>query len=559
MFTWADIDFSGLLTDFFSYQQGKPLLFTQSVFWVFFAVVLFFYSFLYRFTVLRSIYLFAISLFFYFKTSGVFVSLLIFTIMSDYCWGWLIYKNKKKWLRLIFVTCSVLINLSLLGYFKYAVFIHNTINELLGTDYLFVNQFSVFSNQYFNSSFSIDKLILPVGISFFTFQSLSYIIDLYRMKIKPAANILEYGFFVCFFPHLVAGPIVKAHEFMYQIHLPYKLTRREFAMAVFWILNGLGKKTLADYIGVNFVDRIFDNPNYYSGVEVILGIFSYSLQIYADFSGYTDIAIGVALLLGFHLKTNFNSPYKAQSTSEFWQRWHISLSSWLKEYLYFSLGGNKKGGAGTYLCTLILAIVFILLSGKWILFLFIPVIALIFGILMYYSPAFRKAIHTNINIMITMLLGGLWHGSSWMFMIWGGMNGLGIVMHKLWKKISPFRESQGLIGKIICIFITLCFISFTRIWFRSANLEIVSQIFDRIQQHFGLDLLLPILSSYKIVLMVVFVGYLIHWIPEKTKIGYRNLFCSMPLPLLGFTVLCFVFILYQVMRTEMQPFIYFQF
>ncbi|HEX7415347.1 MAG TPA: MBOAT family O-acyltransferase, partial [Bacteroidia bacterium] len=326
--------FQNILQTIIAYQQDKPLLFTHLFFWLFFAVVLFFYSFLYKFSKARTIYLFLVSLFFYYKTSGVFIVLLLFTICSDYCWGWLIYRIKKNYAKKIFVTCSVCINLFLLGYFKYAYFFTESSNQLFGTHFTFFNHFSHFSNSFFSTGFSVDKLILPVGISFFTFQSLSYIIDLYREKVQPVKNIFEYGFFVCFFPHLVAGPIVKAHDFLYQIHQPYSLLKTEFGLAVFWILNGLAKKVMADYIGVNFVDRIFENPNYYSGVEVILGIFGYSLQIYADFSGYTDIAIGVALLLGFRLKTNFKSPYKAQSTSEFWQRWHISLSSWLKEYLY---------------------------------------------------------------------------------------------------------------------------------------------------------------------------------------------------------------------------------
>jgi alginate O-acetyltransferase complex protein AlgI len=548
-----------ILQNIISFQQDKPLLFTHLFFWLFFAVVLFFYSFLYKFSKARTVYLFAVSLFFYYKTSGVFIVLLLFTICSDYCWGRLIYSAKKDSIKKLAVTFSVCINLLLLGYFKYAYFFTESSNQIFGTHFKFFNHFSHFSNSFFSTGFSVDKLILPVGISFFTFQSLSYIIDLYRQKVQPVNNIFEYGFFVCFFPHLVAGPIVKAHEFLYQIHQPYNLLKTEFGLALFWILNGLAKKVMADYVGVNFVDRIFENPNYYSGVEVILGILGYSLQIYADFSGYTDIAIGVALLLGFRLKTNFKSPYKAQSTSEFWQRWHISLSSWLKEYLYIPLGGNRKGSIGSYICIFILCSVFILLSGKARLFILLPILGLVFGLLMYFFEGFKKTLNTNINLMITMLLGGLWHGSSWMFMIWGGLNGLGLVIHKLWLKISPFKNSINFFVKALCVLVTLAFISFTRIWFRSDDLETVTELFDRIQNHFGADLILRVLVSYKTVLLVMLAGYLIHWLPENFKNNYRSLFSKSPVPVMGLVVVIAVFVLYQALSADMQPFIYFQF
>lgn len=542
-----------------SFQQDKPLLFTQLFFWIFFAVVLAAYSFLYKFSKARTIYLLAVSLFFYFKTSGVFVLLLLFTICSDYLWGALIYRAEKKAAKQLFVTISVCVNLFLLGYFKYAYFLHESANQVLHHDNSFFNHFAHFSNTWFNTSFSVDKLMLPVGISFFTFQSLSYIIDLYREKIKPVKNIFEYGFFVCFFPHLVAGPIVKAHEFLYQINQKYSLSRREFGLALFWIINGLGKKVMADYVGVNFVDRIFDNPNYYSGVEVVIGILGYSLQIYADFSGYTDIAIGVALLLGFRLKTNFNSPYKAQSTSEFWKRWHISLSGWLQEYLYIPLGGNRKGTVGSYGCLFLLCSVFILLSGNLWLFLLLPGLGLLFGVLMYFFAGFRNSLNTNINLMITMLLGGLWHGSSWMFMIWGGLNGLGLIIHKTWKRFSPFKNAENIFVKFMLMLVTLLFISFTRIWFRSDDLQTVSDLFDRMQNHFGIGLLGAIILSYKKVLSVILLGYLIHWIPEQVKEWYRNLFSHSPVPVMGLAVVLILFVLYQAMSADMQPFIYFQF
>jgi D-alanyl-lipoteichoic acid acyltransferase DltB (MBOAT superfamily) len=529
-------------------------------FWGFFAVVLFGYSIVYKFNLARTVFLLLVSFFFYFKTSGFFIILLFFTITNDYFLGQGIAAAKTQARKKLFLTISIICNLTLLGYFKYAYFFHESFNQITGNTLPFFNHYAQFSNTFFGTHFRPDKLILPVGISFFTFQSISYIVDLYRDKVKPVKNILEYGFFVCFFPHLVAGPIVKAHEFLWQINLPYQLTRIDFGMAVFWIINGFAKKIMADYVGINFVDRIFGHPDYYSGVEVILGIFGYSLQIYADFSGYTDIAIGVALLLGFRLKTNFRSPYKAASTSEFWQRWHISLSSWLKEYLYIPLGGNKKGTIGSYLCISLIALVVILLTGKlWLLFIFAAFAVFLF-VLSYFIPAFKRALNTNINLLVTMLLGGLWHGSSWMFIIWGGLNGLGLIIHKLWQKLVPsMSNNTSILYRIFMILVTLTFISFTRIWFRSENLEVVGSIFDRIQNHIGWELTGDILYGYRYVLAVIAAGYLIHWIPERFKAAYRKVFSEMPVPAMAGVVIVAVFLLYQAMSSEMQPFIYFQF
>ena len=209
-----------------AYSQDKPLLFTQLFFWAFFAVVLALYSLFYKQSRLRSAYLFLVSLFFYYKTSGFFVSLLLFTICSDFLWARLIHHSQSDWKRKVFLSISVILNLSLLAYFKYAYFFNESFNAITQSNHPFFNHFAAFSNSFFATTFSVDRLILPVGISFFTFQSLSYTIDCYRKKVTPLSNILDYGFFVCFFPHLVAGPIVKAHDFLYQISEPYRLARK---------------------------------------------------------------------------------------------------------------------------------------------------------------------------------------------------------------------------------------------------------------------------------------------------------------------------------------------
>ncbi|MCE3226498.1 MAG: alginate O-acetyltransferase [Bacteroidetes bacterium] len=489
----------------------------------------------------------------------MFVLLLLFTIISDYFWGNQIHKSQSTLSKKLYLTVSVLLNLSLLCYFKYSYFFHQSVNQIAEINTPFINHFAQFSNTFFDTKFSIDKLLLPVGVSFFTFQSLSYTIDMYRGKIQPVKSIFDYGFFVCFFPHLVAGPIVKAHDFLYQIYEPYKLSKFEFGMSVFWILNGFMKKIVADYIAVNYIDRIFDQAHLYSGVEVIFGIFGYSLQIYMDFSGYTDIAIGLALILGFRLKTNFNSPYKATSTSEFWKRWHISLSSWLQEYLYIPLGGNKEGTIGSYIAIVVICLFMILLAGKLFLIYVLVGIAVVLLILAYIFPKIIQTINTNINLMVTMLLGGLWHGSSWLFLIWGGLNGLGLIIHKFWKKITPWKGDESMATKFFLMLVTLAFISFTRIFFRSPDMETVNMIFYRIGNFFGGDQTLNILRGYRVVMTIMALGYAIHWIPEKFKEQYRSWFANQHYAVMSLIGIIVVFVSYQLMSGEMQAFIYFQF
>src|SRR5690606_25997598 len=289
--------------------------------------------------------------------------------------------------------------------------------------------------------FTVDKIILPVGFSFYTFQTLSYTIDIYRRQLKPLDSMVDFGFFVTSFPQLVAGPIVRASEFVPQIQKEIVITRDDFGRGVFMILKGLIKKMIfADYIAMNFMDRVFDAPEMFTGFENVMAMIGYSLQIYGDFSGYTDIAIGLALLMGFTLPVNFNSPYKARHCGDFWKRWHISLSTWLRDYLYIPLGGNKQGTAATYIITgLIVAVALYAIGSIEATFLVIFVVLMSFYAARW-SPPFRNWINTNINVMLTMLFGGLWHGASWKFVIWGGLNGLGILVSKLWRKIGPYEH-----------------------------------------------------------------------------------------------------------------------
>ncbi|MBE9468673.1 MAG: MBOAT family protein [Bacteroidetes bacterium] len=488
-------------------------MFTQLYFWIFFAVVLIFYSAIYKNKALRNAYLFFISLFFYYKSGGYFFSLLIFSTIVDYFLGKLIYKSDKKLNKKIFLSLSIIVNLGVLSYFKYSYFFADVFNSVFDTDFYVVNLLAQWTNNITGSNFNIYKIILPVGISFYTFQTISYTFDVYRNKVKPVKNIIDFGFYVSFFPQLVAGPIVRAADFVPQLYKDYKLTKEQMGMAIFLILNGLIKKMfISDFISINFVDRVFDSPLSYSGFENLMAVYGYSAQIYCDFSGYTDIAIGVALLLGFHLPLNFNSPYKAVNIRDFWRRWHISLSSWLKDYLYIPLGGNRKG-----------------------------------------------KIRTGINLLITMLIGGLWHGANWRFVIWGGIHGIAIIINKLWNKINPFKTKSNGLSRFISIFVTFHFVTFAWIFFRAKSMIVVKNIFSQMFNNFHFDLVPQMILSYKTIFAIMLFAFIVHWLPVKVKSFYKQAFIKLPVYLKVLVTVIIVIILYQVKSSQLQPFIYFQF
>jgi alginate O-acetyltransferase complex protein AlgI len=542
-----------------TYTENKPLVFTQLFFWGFFFFVLLFYSFLYKQQKLKILFLFAVSLFFYYKTSGLFICILLLTIISDYFIGKSIHNEKQHWKRKGLLILSIFENLSVLIYFKYAYFFTESYNSVVGTSHPFINHFAQFTNYFAGTHYNINAMIMPIGISFFTFQSLSYTFDIYRKKIEPVKNIFDYGFFVCFFPHLVAGPIVKAHEFVHQIYSPYRLSKSEFGIALFFILNGLSKKIIADYLALNFIDRVFDAPNFYSGLECLFALVGYSMQIYLDFSGYTDIAIALALLLGYRLKMNFNSPYKAQNTSEFWKRWHISLSSWLQNYLYIPLGGNRKGTWMSFILLAGVTIFLILLSGRMWVLLATCWTAVILATCYFFVPRAQRAINTNINLMVTMLLGGLWHGASVLFIIWGGLNGLGLIIHKIWKRISPWKQDSPKWMAPIFILLTFLFITFTRLFFRSKDFNTVLSIYDRFSNHGGWDLMINVMAGYWKVFLFLLFCFIMHYLPETWKEKYRSRFAALPIPIMVLVACTVIFLLYQILSAEAQPFIYFQF
>ena len=436
-----------ILEHIFAFNSDSPLLFTQFYFWAFFALVYALFALIMNGTKtadsarrmhMRNVYLMFVSWFFYYKTSGLFLIILAFITLSDWLIAQRIAQSTAPKRRLSWLCLSIAIDLGLLVYFKYAYFFTSMVNDFFGSQFEVFDLFAYIGNGFSQSGrFDVDKIILPVGISFYIFQVISYTTDVYRERIRPVRNILDFGFYVSFFPQLVAGPIVRAEEFIPQLYKPFRLSRRLFGLSVFWILNGLAKKIiLSDYLAVNLIDRVFDNPLLFSGFENLFALFAYSLQVYADFSGYTDIAIGLAMLMGFYLPMNFDSPYKSQNPQEFWRRWHMSLGRWLKSYLYIPLGGNRRIGFGTFFWLTVIGIVCTVLTGTWWVVGIMAVITLIIIIVSRYRPLQRKLLYSNLNSFITQVLGGLWHGASWNFTIWGGINGIGMIVNKFWREMG---------------------------------------------------------------------------------------------------------------------------
>lgn len=483
------------------YNIEQPMIFSSGLFLVLFCAFISIYALLRKRDNARIIYVIAFSLYFYYKSSGVYLLLLIFAALSDYNIGHAIAtshsQRRKRWL----VALSAAINLGMLVYFKYTNFFIEIASPLFGAGFM-----------------DFQNIFLPVGISFFVFQSMSYTIDIYRGAIKPLDRWGDYLFYLSFFPQLVAGPIVRAKDFIPQIRKPLHLSQKMLATAIFLIATGLFKKAIiSDYISLNFVDRVFDDPILYSGFESLMAIYGYALQIYCDFSGYSDMAIGIALMLGFTFPKNFDAPYKSATITEFWRRWHISLSSWLKDYLYISLGGNRKGKARTY-----------------------------------------------INLIITMLLGGLWHGAAIRFILWGALHGVALAIHKLWLSLVPGSKGSGdkmrPLSRIAGIFLTFNLVCLGWLLFRADSMEVVRTMLHQICHNFGnMSIIEQFLNGYKYVVVLIAIGYLLHFMPsswsERAKeVIMRSGFVGQVALMVA--TICLVVLM---KSSDIQPFIYFQF
>jgi len=366
-------------------------------------------------TRLRIPFLLAASYFFYGWLNPLYLVLISYSVTLDYLVVTRMEKShrKKAWLAV-----SIVNNLGLLGFFKYGVFVTENLNALmssLGVPYVLPSP----------------GMLLPVGLSFYTFQSMSYTIDYYRGKIERETSLLRYAAFVSLFPRLLAGPIERARNLLPQMREAATVSRQDFADGLSLFIVGIFKKVaLADYLAL-YVNKVYAAPEQFQSPALILATFFFAWQIYFDFSGYTDMARGVARMMGFRLMLNFNNPYLAASLGEFWGRWHISLSTWFKDYVYIPLGGNRKGTFNTYR-----------------------------------------------NMFLTMVISGLWHGAAWTFVIWGALHALGRFFTREMERTSFYQDKVPKLAKQIFVF---CFVTFAWIFFRAESIGdawvIVTRIF----------------------------------------------------------------------------------
>ena len=480
-----------------TYDPHQPMIFNSGLFVFLFLGFSLVYVLLRNRMTARLLFVTLFSYYFYYKSSGLYFFLLGIVTVSDFLLARQMDRTVTRWKRKALVVASLCVNLGLLCYFKYTNFFYEMLAPL------------------WNGSFRPLDIFLPVGISFFTFQSLSYTLDVYRRDLKPLDSLLDYAFYVSFFPQLVAGPIVRARDFVPQIRRPLFVSSEMFGQGVFFIVSGLFKKAVvSDYISVNFVERIFDNPALYSGLENLFGVYGYALQIYCDFSGYSDMAIGLALLLGFHFPMNFNSPYKAESVTDFWHRWHISLSTWLRDYLYISLGGNRKGKIRTY-----------------------------------------------VNLMLTMLLGGLWHGASWNFIVWGGLHGAALALHKFFRNATGRPKTYHSTGlrRLFAVVVTFHFVCFCWIFFRNSTFEASTVMIRQIFTAFHPELFMQLVTGYWQVFVLMASGFLLHWCPDSWQDACGRAVTRLPLVGQALLVVAMVYLVIQVKSSDIQPFIYFQF
>jgi alginate O-acetyltransferase complex protein AlgI len=450
----------------------------------------------------RHAFLLVANLVFYAAGTPWFVLVLLVPSVVDYWCAIRMEETTDVRARRQWLVLSLAVNLGVLAYFKYANFFADNVATLFGIPTAPIS------------------LVLPVGISFFTFKTMSYTIDVYRRVIPASRSLRDYTMFVSFFPELVAGPIVRASVFMPQMGRSLRVSWRRIRGATPIILLGFTKKLLvADRLAV-FVDPVFQNPELYSRGTLTTAVVAYAIQIYCDFSGYTDIAIGVARIIGFDLPENFDMPYLSTSITEFWRRWHMTLSSWLRDYLYIPLGGNRKGRVRTY-----------------------------------------------INLVLTMLLGGLWHGASWTFVLWGLYHGFGLAAHKLWREWRGPASSSAM-ARVAGWMLTFCFVCGGWILFRATELGVATTVFSRILGPGGGGIkwfFLPFWVLLPLVVAAHIIGeQLKHsggWMGATHAGRHSYLLRAMPAGAgaLSFLLTVWAIVLFLLVPLQRSPFIYFQF
>jgi alginate O-acetyltransferase complex protein AlgI len=469
------------------------LLLSSSTYFVFLVAIFLLYWPLARVRALALAVILMANYFFYAKWDLIYLGLIPVISSCDYLFGLGLQCSKSLTVRRTLVTASIAMNLGLLAGFKYVPFFLENWTHLTG-----ITAASSLSGAW--------SWALPLSLSFYVFQALTYTIDLYRGDAIGTRSYLAHLAAVSFFPTTLAGPITRVSSLIDQFEKRKPLDPADGSRALFLIGMGLMKKLLiADYLSGNLVNRVFDFPTLYTGAETLIAVYAYALQIYFDFSGYTDIALGSALLLGIKLPANFNRPYAAENIADFWRRWHISLSNWLRDYLYFSLPGKR-------------------------------IKAFAYG-----------------NLVITMVLGGLWHGASWNFVIWGALHGIGLAFVRLWQTQFGSAKATG-VWRYVNIFLTFHFVTFAWIFFRAPNFDTATAILARIG-----SLTVSFANISGPLALVLAIGLFAHYVPKKWYDWSLACYVKAPFYAQAGVLALLALGLQNVIQTGAAPFIYTKF
>jgi alginate O-acetyltransferase complex protein AlgI len=488
------IDFNLILSEL-SFQADKPLLFNSSFFLYFLLFFFLGYQLLSQKTNARIMLVCAFSLYFFYKACGWYVGLVLLSAVVDFNLSRHIYLTRDKRRKNYLLVISLILNLGLLFYFKYTDFFIEIYNDITEGNIKPLN------------------LLLPVGISFYTFENISYTIDVYKGAIKPVKRFWDYLFFLSYFPKLMMGPIVRAAEFIPQIRKNIQLSNEDLAKGLFLILTGCFKKiVISDYLSVHLVNTVFSDPLRYTQIECLFAVYGYAMVIYCDFSGYSDMALGIAKWMGIDINVNFLAPYQSKSITEFWRRWHISLSTWLRDYLYIPLGGNRKGVSRTYL-----------------------------------------------NLFITMLIGGFWHGASWNFIFWGGMHGAALAVDKAIG--SRLKESikNTRLYKLTSGVLLFHFVCFLWIFFKAENFEYASMMIHQITSNFSLDITVSFFDAYTGYVMILVMALVLHLLPISLNEVLINKLATKHWIIQALLMALFIYLFSHFNQTEVIKPVYLQF
>lgn len=496
-----NIDINKIL-QILSFTPDDPLIFTTGLFLILFFFFLLIYNFLLNKPSLRIGFLILFSFYFYYKSTGYYASILIVSAVVNFFFARWIAGTENFSVKKLHLFFAVLINIGILAYFKYTNFILQIFSDIA------------------NKDFSPLDIFLPIGISFYTFKSLNYVFDVYFDTLKPTGSFRNFLLYVSFFPNILAGPIDRAADFLPQIEKEPFITREDLGKAIFLICLGLIKKVvIADYISINFVDRVFDYPLRFTGVENLLAVYGYVIQIYCDFSGYSDLAIGIALMFGFKLMDNFNYPFKATSIADFWRRWHISLSKWLLDYLFRPIQMKYRN---------------------------------------------LRTFSNIIAVFVTFLICGIWHGAGWNFILWGAMHGFMMSFAMLIQKprvkiLTALKIYNTKFHKFFQVFITFHLVALSFMVFKNRDFQTVLDMLNQIATFFHSEVFIQFIERLPVISGLIFIGYLFHFLPSRLEKFSINLISSFPLVGKVLLLVLVIWIAAQFKSADIQPFIYFQF